>query len=72
MFVDQWPATTPFCYLRSYRKINYMKTNFVDWYCNIRIVLEGANKEYVFEATLEDPHPLDAKEMDHNIYTTRR
>src|SRR5664279_4437422 len=35
-------------------KLHESGTNFADWYRNVRIVMKGAKKDYVFEATLGD------------------
>ena len=32
--------------------------NFTDWFCNVRIVLKGAKKDYVLDANLGVP-PMD-------------
>jgi hypothetical protein len=36
-------------------KLHESGTNFVDWFRNVRIVLKGAKKDYVLEATLGTP-----------------
>jgi hypothetical protein len=36
-------------------KLHESRTNFVDWFCNVRIVSKGAKKDYVLEANLGDP-----------------
>jgi hypothetical protein len=36
-------------------KLHEYETNFVDWFRNVRIILKGAKKDYVLEATLGDP-----------------
>jgi hypothetical protein len=48
-------------------KLHESGTNFVDWFRNVRIVLKGAKKDHVLEATLGDPPveeaTLAAKEL---------
>jgi hypothetical protein len=36
-------------------KLHESRTNFVDWFRNVRIVSKGAKKDYVLEANLGDP-----------------
>ena len=40
-------------------KENLNEANFIDWYCNLRIVLRNEKKEYV----LEQPYPDDLPEV---------
>jgi hypothetical protein len=55
-------------------KLHESGTNFVDWFRNVRIVLKGAKKDYVLEATLGDPPveeaTADAKELYQQHHTS--
>jgi hypothetical protein len=39
-------------------KLHKSGTNFLDWFCNVSIVLKGAKKDYVLDATPGEP-PAD-------------
>jgi hypothetical protein len=41
--------------LQEKEKLHESRTNFVDWFSNVRIVLKGAKKDHVLEATIGDP-----------------
>ena len=41
-------------------KLHESGANFADWYHNVRIVLKGAKKDYVLDATLGDAPRDDA------------
>jgi hypothetical protein len=49
-------------------KLHQSGTNFVDWFRNIRIVVKGAKKDYVLEATLGDPPIEEATVATKEIY----
>jgi hypothetical protein len=49
-------------------KLPESTTNFVDWYRNVRIVLKGAKKYYVLEATLGDALANNATEDEQNVF----
>ena len=61
-------TTFPLAAILEKEKLHESETNFVDWYRNVRIVLKGAKKEYVLEATLGNPPPDNATEMAQNVY----
>jgi hypothetical protein len=48
-------------------KLHESRTNFVDWFHNVRTVLKGA-KDYVLDTTLGEPPALDATESSHELY----
>ena len=50
-------------------KLHESRTNFVEWYRNVRIVLKGCKKDYVLEATLGDSPPKNAIEEAMNSST---
>lgn len=52
-------------------KLHESGTNFVDWYRNVRIVLKGAKKDYVLEATLGDAPDDDATDEAYNLFQQR-
>jgi hypothetical protein len=49
-------------------KLHESGTNFVDWFHNGRIVLKGAEKDYVLEATLGDPPVEEATVASKELY----
>jgi hypothetical protein len=63
--------TFPLAAILEKEKLHESGTNFVDWYRNVRIVLKGAKKDYVLEATLGDPPPDGATEEAENVYQSR-
>lgn len=48
-----------------------VELNFVDWYCNVRIILKGAKKDYVFEETLRDAPLDDATKQSSKLFWSR-
>ena len=64
-------STFPLAGLLEKEKLHESGTNFVDWYRNVRIVLKGAKKDYVLEATLGDPPADNATEDAFNVFQTR-
>ena len=50
-------STFPLAAILEKDRLHEYGTNFVDWYRNVRIVLKGAKKDYVLEATLGDEPP---------------
>ena len=61
----------PLAGLLEKEKLYESGTNFVDWHRNVRIVLRGAKKDYVLEATLGDPPADDATQDAFNVFQTR-
>jgi hypothetical protein len=45
----------PIAVILEKEKLYEYGTNFVVWFRNVRIILKGAKKDYVLEATLGDP-----------------
>jgi hypothetical protein len=43
-------------------------TNFIDWYCNLRIVLRQEKREYVLEQPYPDDLPDNATDADRRAY----
>ena len=64
-------SSFPLAAILEKEKLHESGTNFVDWYRNVRIVLRGAKKEYVLDATLGDPPADDATEDTQNVYQSR-
>jgi hypothetical protein len=58
----------PIAMILEKEKLNETGTNFVDWFRNVRIVLEGAKKDYVLEATLGDPPVEEATSTAKELY----
>jgi hypothetical protein len=50
--------TFPVATILQKEKLHESGDNFVDWFHNVRIVLKGAKKDYVLDATLGEP-PAD-------------
>jgi hypothetical protein len=49
-------------------KVKLNETNFIDWYCNLRIVLRQEKIEYVLEEPYPDDLPDDADVADRLTY----
>ena len=49
-------------------KENLNEANFIDWYCNLRIVLRNEKKEYVPEQPYPDDLPDGANALAHRAY----
>jgi hypothetical protein len=49
-------------------KLHESGTNFVDWFRNVRIVLNGARKDYVLDATLGDTPTDNATEAAQEVF----
>jgi hypothetical protein len=46
-------------------------TNFVDWYCNLKIVLKHQKKEHVLDAPLLESHVDTATRAERGRYEKR-
>src|SRR3954447_7311769 len=53
-------------------KLKNTGSNFTDWFCNLRIVLNAGQKTYVLDAPLGDPPAADAPEEVKNVYLSRK
>jgi hypothetical protein len=49
-------------------KLHESRTKFGDWFRNIRIVLKGARKDYVLDATLGSPSVEEATPATKELY----
>jgi hypothetical protein len=49
-------------------KLHESRTNFLDWFCKVRIVLKSAKKDYVLEETLGDPPVEEATAAAKELY----
>jgi hypothetical protein len=63
--------TFPLATILEKEKLHEFGTNFVDWFCNVRIFLKGAKKDYVLDATLGEPPADNAIEAAQNVYQQR-
>src|SRR5664279_4924187 len=52
-------------------KLQESGTNFADWYRNMRIVVKGAKKDYVLQATLSDAPNDNATQAVLDLFQTR-
>src|SRR3954447_1899778 len=46
--------------------------NFVDWFLNLRIVLNAGNLTYVLDAPLADPPAADATDEVKNVFLAQK
>src|SRR4051812_49205838 len=53
-------------------KLKNTGSNFTDWFCNLRIVLNAGQKTYVLDAPLGDPPAADAPEEVKNVYLSQK
>jgi hypothetical protein len=49
-------------------KLHEFRTNIVEWFPNVSIVLKGANKEYICLGSHSRKTPDEAIDMTHNVY----
>jgi hypothetical protein len=45
--------------------------NFIDWYCNLRIVLRKEKIEYVLTEPYHEDLPVDSSVVDHKTFEKR-
>jgi hypothetical protein len=60
--------TFPLAAILEKEKLHESRTNFVEWFRNVRIVLKGAKKDYVLDATLGEPPAFDATNAAQDVY----
>jgi hypothetical protein len=60
----------PIAAIQEKKKLHEFRTNFVDWFRNVRIVLKGAKKDYVLDETLGDPPANNATEASQELFPT--
>src|SRR3954468_2854300 len=53
-------------------KLKNNGSNFADWFCNLRIVLNAGQLTYVLDAPLGDPPAEDATDDEKNVFRTRK
>jgi hypothetical protein len=53
-------------------KLKNTGSNFTDWFRNLRIILNAAQKTYVLDAPLGAPPAEDAPEDEKNVFRTRK
>src|SRR4051812_37214533 len=53
-------------------KLKNNGSNFADWFCNLRIVLNAGNLTYVPDSPLGDPPAADATDEVKNVFLARK
>src|SRR5664279_2143178 len=53
-------------------KLKNTRSNFTDWFRNLRIILNAAQKTYVLDAPLGAPPTEDAPEDGKNVFRARK
>src|SRR4051812_41742242 len=53
-------------------KLKNSGSNFADWFCNLRIVLNAGNLTYVVDAPLCDPPAATATDEVKNVFLARK
>ena len=53
-------------------KLKNNGSNFTDWFCNLRIVLNASNLTYVLDAPPGDPSAADATDEVKNVFLARK
>ena len=53
-------------------KLKNNGSNFTNWFCNLRIILAGGQKDYVLEKALGDAPAVDAPADEKAVYQSRK
>src|SRR3954453_1956931 len=66
------PPTINFNAFLEKEKLKNTRSNFTDWFRNLRIVLNAGQKTYVLVAPLGDTPAMDAPAEVKNVYLSRK